>query len=68
MGKLLQIAVTLIFIATVSACANSGGDKWSKDESAASETSSNNNWQKDQDSSGGTRKAESSYWKEESRY
>ena len=68
MGKLLQVAVTLVFIAAVSACANSGDDKWTKKETTTSESSSANNWQKAEDSSANTKKADSSYWKDESRY
>ena len=68
MGRALHIAVALIMVAMVTACANSG-DKWSKEESQAKETSMNSdaNWQKDE-SSDTTKKASSSYWKEESRY
>jgi len=70
MGKILQIAVAVIFITMVSACANSGGDKWAKDEASTKEASSSSstNWQKEQESDDSTKKASSSYWSDQNRY
>ena len=70
MGKILQIAVAVIFITTVSACANSGGEKWKKNESSAQDASvsTSNNWQKEQESEDSTKKASSSYWSDQNRY
>ena len=69
MGRTLHIAVALILIALVTAC-SSTGDKWSKSDSMANESSMNSgdNWQKDSESSEATKKASSSYWKEEGKY
>jgi len=70
MGKTLHIAVSIILIALLSACANSE-EKWSKNTSATVNDASmdnNSSWQKEQKSEDSPQKATSSSWKDEYRY
>jgi len=69
MGKLNHIAVALVMVAMVTACANSE-KKWSDQGAKTSESSmaSENTWKKDGGSTDSARKETSSYWKDSSNY
>ena len=70
MGKTLTIAVSIVLVALLSACANSEG-KWSKDTSVSTSdatTDSKSTWQKEQKPEDTPQKSTSSYWKDEYRY